>query len=357
MCNSKKLNPWVSLISLVSMTGVGLAHDELEETVVIASRAELEYHRVIDSVVADSGTRFWHDGVANTSDALDSMSGVLVESTAGQRGGVTGIFIRGLRSNDTQFRLDGVRISNRSFSLNTVLGQLSNQSFDTIEVLKGGNSALYGAGATAGVVSLTTRSGAGERSGIDVEVGSFDSVRANLTLAGEVGKLDYFLQQSVEYTTNDTFGGNSEIPGFDNDFQLQSTAFRADYRVNDDIVIVTRPWSVPAVSPYALHRKLKEDGLDLSTKRILSVLTDAKGARFKYEKVGHGWVNKLLQRPSVPNVDADKLVEDLTKDYQYGDWKKGGDGLVSICQSVNITATPTHEIAEYLAIHDDGLQV
>lgn len=124
---------------------------------------------------------------------------------------------------------------------------------------------------------------------------------------------------------------------------------------NDDIVIVTRPWSVPAVSPYALHRKLKEDGLDLSTKRILNVLTDAKGARFKYEKIGHGWVNKLVQRPSVPGVDADKLVDNLMSKYHDGDWKKGGDGLVSICQSVNITSTPTQEIAEYLANHDDGL--
>lgn len=124
---------------------------------------------------------------------------------------------------------------------------------------------------------------------------------------------------------------------------------------NDDIVIVERPWSVPLVSPYALHRKLKEDGLDLSTKRILNVLTDAKGARFKYEKIGHGWVNKLVQRQPVPGVDSEKLVEDLNKDYKDGNWRKGGDGLVSICQSINITSTPTQEIAEYLAKHDDGL--
>ena len=125
---------------------------------------------------------------------------------------------------------------------------------------------------------------------------------------------------------------------------------------NDDIVIVERPWSVPAVSPYALHRKLKEDGLDISTARILNVLTDAKGARFKYEKIGHGWVNKLFKRQSVPGVDAEKLVEDLNKDYKDGNWKKGGDGLVSICQSINITSTPIQEIAAYLAEHDDGLR-
>ena len=124
---------------------------------------------------------------------------------------------------------------------------------------------------------------------------------------------------------------------------------------NEDIVIVSRPWSVPAISPYALHRKLKEEGLDLSTKRVLQVLTDAKGARFKYEKVGHGWVQKLIQRPSVPSVNAKKLVEDLNADYEGSNWKEGGEGLVAICQSINITSTPVHELAEYLAKHDDGL--
>ena len=105
----------------------------------------------------------------------------------------------------------------------------------------------------------------------------------------------------------------------------------------------------------SLHRKLKEEGLDLSTKRVLQVLTDAKGARFKYEKVGHGWVQKLIQRPSVPSVNAKKLVEDLNADYEGSNWKEGGEGLVAICQSINITSTPVHELAEYLAKHDDGL--
>jgi outer membrane biosynthesis protein TonB len=124
---------------------------------------------------------------------------------------------------------------------------------------------------------------------------------------------------------------------------------------NDDIVIVERPWSVPPISPYALHRALKEKGLDRSTKRILHALTDGKGARFTYEKIGHGWVQKLVDRPSVPGVNADKLVEDLNEEFEGSNWKKDSSGLISICQSTSSVATPVEEVAEYLAKHDDGL--
>ena len=124
---------------------------------------------------------------------------------------------------------------------------------------------------------------------------------------------------------------------------------------NDDIVIVERPWLVPPVSPYAMSRALKERGIDGTTKRILHVLTDVKGGRFKYEKVGHGWVQKLVQREAVPGVDDNKLVESLNAEYEGSNWKTGGDGLVAICQSAESIPVPVKEVAEYLSKHDDGL--
>jgi len=124
---------------------------------------------------------------------------------------------------------------------------------------------------------------------------------------------------------------------------------------NDDIVIVERSWMVPPVEPYALHRALKEKGLDKSTKRVLHVLRDAKGARFKYQQVGHGWVHKLVQRIPVPDVDGKKLIEELRSEYEDSNWKKVDESLSDICESVNITETSVEEIAEYLASHDSGL--
>jgi hypothetical protein len=133
---------------------------------------------------------------------------------------------------------------------------------------------------------------------------------------------------------------------------------------NDDIVIMTRPLLFQPLSPYAVHRALKEQGLDRSIKRILHVFTttdkeeeekEGSARFFKYEKVGHGWVQKLVQRPSVPSVNSSKLVQDLNATFKSANWKQGGDGLVSICQSMNSISTPVHQVAEFLATHDDGL--
>ena len=126
---------------------------------------------------------------------------------------------------------------------------------------------------------------------------------------------------------------------------------------SEDMVIVQRSWNAPPVSPYALHRKLKEEGIELTTQRVLHVLTDVTGARFKYEKAGHGWVSKLVERPSLKRVDAKKLVEGLNKKYQKANWKAGGDELISICQSFDITTDKVEDVADYLLEHDEGLVV
>jgi len=226
-----------NILVLCGLITAAQAHDELEETVVVASRSELEHHRIVDSVSIVGGEDLVSSGLINLSDGLNSIPGVNGIGTSGQRGASSSVFIRGFSTSNSQIRLDGVRVSNRTFALGTVLGQLTTNSFEKIEVLKGGNAALYGSSTAGGVINLTTRSGIGEGSSFDIEAGSFDTLRANLTHAGSVGKLDYFTQQSFEYTENDTFGGNSEIPGFDNDFVQRSSVIKLDYRVNDDVVI------------------------------------------------------------------------------------------------------------------------
>jgi len=117
------------------------------------------------------------------------------------------------------------------------------------------------------------------------------------------------------------------------------------YRATDKMVVVELPPSSISLSPYALHRGLKEKQLWDGSTRILKVVRTLNGkVRFLYEKIGHGWVSKLKDRHQVPNVDAELLTSKLNQSSEYGlKWNCGGlSGLVSICQ----TASPTHSNIE-----------
>lgn len=125
---------------------------------------------------------------------------------------------------------------------------------------------------------------------------------------------------------------------------------------NDELAILKKPASLPSIAPVALHRGLVAKGLDTSVKRVLHMTTaEANGnsKSYQYEKAGHGWVSKLVQRPMVPGVDSQKLVEKLNQ----GDsmWKSGGPSLVSICETAKTTTESLEDVIAALVNHDEGL--
>ncbi|CAB9503766.1 expressed unknown protein [Seminavis robusta] len=150
-------------------------------------------------------------------------------------------------------------------------------------------------------------------------------------------------------------------PGLDyankswNNMQRRDTAL---VPVGEGIVMLQKPAFTSSISPYALHRGLVEMELDESVQRILHVNIEARSLKhFKYEKAGHGWVQKLVQRREVPGVDSNLLVETLNnKIYGDGLWKAGGGGLVSICHTTKGLSKTAEKVAEHLARFDDGLQ-
>ena len=104
-------------------------------------------------------------------DVLRQVPGLHVSRTGGA-GGETAIRIRGAESNQVLVLIDGIEVANSSSDFN--FANLTADQIERIEVLKGPQSALYGAGATAGVISITTKTATeeGSRSSLAVEASS-----------------------------------------------------------------------------------------------------------------------------------------------------------------------------------------
>lgn len=145
--------------SATNTTSVTPEYD-LEETVVTADKAKTRRKDTTATVEVVKREDLKRINARNFDDVLRLLPGLIVNRPAGL-GIVTpqSINIRGVQGPDRVLLLvDGMRVNNGAndfINLNT----LSVDSIERIEVVKGGNSALYGTNALGGVINIITRSG------------------------------------------------------------------------------------------------------------------------------------------------------------------------------------------------------
>lgn len=97
--------------------------------------------------------------IRHAGDALRAMPGVSVSGSGGP-GQITQVRIRGAEGNHTLVIIDGVEANDTS-SGEFDFSNLSSEDIERIEVLRGGQSGLYGARAIGGVINIVTRGGKG----------------------------------------------------------------------------------------------------------------------------------------------------------------------------------------------------
>jgi len=137
------------------------------------SSGELE---LMQPVAADDAVRFLPGAVVNT---------------AGQRGGISSLFVRGGESTYNKVIVDGVAIDNPGQTFD--FGTLPLTQADRLEFVRGAQSTLYGSDAMTSVVQVWTRTGSTAlpelRFGADG--GNFGTANGYASLSGAHGLFDY----------------------------------------------------------------------------------------------------------------------------------------------------------------------
>ncbi len=120
-------------------------------------------------------------GAATVPDLLQTQAGLHV-SQSGSQSGITTVEIRGGDPTFTLVLLDGLPLNDGTDSLGDItnLNDLALDEIESVEIVRGPTSSLYGSRALAGVVQLTTRRAdePGTHLGARVELGSSDTQRA-----------------------------------------------------------------------------------------------------------------------------------------------------------------------------------
>ena len=123
-------------------------------------------------------------------DAIRFLPGAVV-NTAGQRGGISSLFVRGGESTYNKVIVDGVAVDNPGETFD--FGTLSLTQADRIEFVRGAQSTLYGSDAMTSVIQVWTRTGSTNipelRFGADG--GNFGTANGYASLAGAHNRFDY----------------------------------------------------------------------------------------------------------------------------------------------------------------------
>jgi len=161
-------------------------------------------------------------------DYLRDVPGLSVVQT-GRNGGLTSLFARGGDSSSTLVLLDGVPLTDPGGSIDLV--HLTTAGIDRMEVIRGPESALFGAEAASAVVQIFTRRGDPES---NTPHGSISYERGSFSTDHWTASVDGGLAQRIDYSfTADQFRITGEFP---NDaYRITSGTANVGYRFSDKI--------------------------------------------------------------------------------------------------------------------------
>ncbi len=137
---------------------------QLDEVIVSDSRFELKRENSGKTVIKISTEELERNQGKTVAELINTKSGIEITGSRGRDGSVFGVFARGGRGRQALVIVDGVRVSDpSSFSQEYDLRLLSTANIESIEIIKGAASTLYGTNAATAVINITTKKSAKEK--------------------------------------------------------------------------------------------------------------------------------------------------------------------------------------------------
>ncbi|MEL4307520.1 TonB-dependent receptor plug domain-containing protein [Joostella sp. CR20] len=186
---------------------------ELEEVVVADSRFELKRENSGKTVIKISQEELQRNQGRSVAEVINTKSGIEINGSRSNAGQNLSYFVRGGNNRQVLVLIDGVQVSDPSqIAMDFDLRLLDLNQIESIEIVKGAASTLYGNRAATAVINITTKS-AGERkiaANFESSIGSNQSSEEdsyNLTdfsnrasVNGTLGKFTYLAGFGNQYT-------------------------------------------------------------------------------------------------------------------------------------------------------------
>ncbi len=185
-------------------------------------------------------------------DVLNTVAGVTIIGSNNAPGTNLTSSIRGASAGNTLILLDGIPVSDPSVISNYFdLNFIAIDQVERIEILKGGQSTLYGSDAVAGVINIITRKNIKTplKARAGLAGGSYGTFKQDLGLSGQFRRLNYSL--AYNHLSTDGFSSATDSSGnghFDKDGTNQhASQLQLGYQLSDK-------WRLQAMGRYNSYR-------------------------------------------------------------------------------------------------------
>jgi outer membrane cobalamin receptor len=194
-----------------------------ETVVVSATRTPAESDATGSAIESLNSAQLQTMQPVAASDAIRFLPGAIV-ATAGQRGGIASLFVRGGDSRYNKVIIDGVPVDEPGGTFDFGVVPVGNT--DRLEFLRGAQSTLYGSDAMTSVVQLWTAQGQTRVPELKfgADGGNFNTAHGYASLAGARGRFDYNL-------FGDQF--NTQGSGINDDYSNSSEGANLGLALND----------------------------------------------------------------------------------------------------------------------------
>ena len=235
----------LGLAQLVLLSGNALAQQEpvrtLNEVVVTATRSSKKQSEIGKVVRVISAEALSKSQGRSLTEVLNNVAGLTIGGNGNSPGDVKAVYMRGAAPSNTLILIDGIPVNDASgISGQYDISAIPVDQIERIEIVKGGNSTLYGSDAVAGVINIITKKGQGElTASVLATAGSYETYKQVLRLNGRIDKTSIAL--SASNLNSESF--SSAIPGkgeinFDKDeFTQRSVSLNLGQQVSDNFLL------------------------------------------------------------------------------------------------------------------------
>ncbi|NPA72882.1 MAG: TonB-dependent receptor [Gammaproteobacteria bacterium] len=184
-----KLSKLSAAILVALSSTYTLASTELDQVVVTANHTPTSLHSVTASTTVITAEEITSNHYRTLDDAIRSIPGIQIIRNGGI-GTKTSILMRGQSNSGILVLVNGVEMTNPMGTGGAIASALLIGEVERIEVLKGAQSGIWGANASAGVINIITKQAKKDTHGtINVETGSnnFKKLAGSLSSATDEG--------------------------------------------------------------------------------------------------------------------------------------------------------------------------
>ncbi len=224
--------------------------ESLEEVVLIDSKFKLNRENSGKVVTKITAVELAKNAGRTIPEVINRVSGIEINGARSVDGLNLGYYVRGGRNRQVVILVDGVQLNDPSAISNDFdLRLLPLDQVESIEIVKGASSTLYGSGAAAAVINITTKDPSNKpitlqlqtvlgsnntQENQDYDIAQFDN---SVGISGGLSRFDYQVNFSNRFSRNmSSVESLDENENFEEDpFRKYNLYARLGYRINENL--------------------------------------------------------------------------------------------------------------------------